>query len=369
LPVLKQAGVVDAGGKGLVYLFEAGAGALRGESPAQAAATNSRAVEFAVTEEMADIRFPYDAQFLIRDLRVPPEVVRTRLEPFGDSLLVVGTSEVARVHIHTDRPGEVLSLCLGLGSLHQIVIDNMIAQHQELVGSGPAPAGESPASGPELLRDLGVVTVAPGDGLTEVFKSLGADVVIDGGPTMNPSTQDVAEAVTRVNARKVIFLPNNGNIILAAKQAKRLVGRRMYIVPSRTVPQGLAALLALKPDANMGTNLKRAAKAMKQVKTGEVTYAVRQSRFDGHTINPGDVLGLFNGTIKVVGADADQVLYDLLGVMVGERDEIITVFYGSEVPEERASAVGSEVAGRFDFLDVEVRRGGQELYYYIVAVE
>ncbi|HAI20895.1 MAG TPA: hypothetical protein DCM14_03220 [Clostridiales bacterium UBA8153] len=370
LPVLKQAGVVDAGGKGLVFVFDAGMNALNGLEEAAVTAIAPKPVDFVVTEAMGDIRYPYDAQFLIKFQGTSVDELRSRLEEYGDSLLVVGSPELARVHIHTDRPGQVLSLCLEYGSLSQVVIDNMQEQHANLVGAGvPAPDSPPEAAVPAPPADLGIVGVASGAGLVAVFKSLGLDQVIDGGPTMNPSTQDVAAAVSNTNAKRVIFLPNNANVILAAKQAKRLVGRRMYIVPTRNIPQGIAALLAIRHDADMGTNLKRAAKAVKGVKAGEVTYAVRKGKVDGHHINPGDVLGMLNGGIKVAGSDPGQVLYDLLEIMVTERDELITIFVGQAIDEDQAKAVERRVAELYGFLDVEVRRGDQELYYFIVAVE
>lgn len=370
LPVLKQAGVVDAGGKGLVFVFDAGMNALNGRAEPVVADIGKKPVEFVITETMADIRYPYDAQFLIKSRGMPLDELRSRLEEYGDSLLVVGTPELARVHIHTGRPGQVLSLCLEYGSLSQVVIDNMQEQHADLVGAA-VPAADLPpvAAVPSPPADIGVVGVASGAGLVAVFKSLGLDQVIDGGPTMNPSTQDVAAAVSSTNAKRVIFLPNNANVILAAKQAKRLVGRRMYIVPTRNIPQGIAALLAIRPDADMGTNLKRAAKAVKGVKAGEVTYAVRKGKFDGHHINPGDVLGMLNGGIKVAGSEPCQVLFNLLEAMVTDRDELITIFVGKNIDDDQAKAVERQVVERYDFLDVEVRRGDQELYYFIVAVE
>lgn len=370
LPVLKQAGVVDAGGKGLVFVFDAGMNALHGLAEPAVTATGRQPVEFVLTEEMADIRYPYDAQFLIKSRGMPVDELHSRLVEYGDSLLVVGSPELVRVHIHTDRPGDVLSLCLEYGSLSQIVIDNMREQHANLV-SAEASAQETPAAAavPAPPADLGIVGVASGAGLVAVFKSLGLDQVIDGGPTMNPSTQDVAAAVSSTNAKKVIFLPNNANVILAAKQAKRLVGRRMYIVPTRNVPQGIAALLAIRQDADMGTNLKRAAKAVKGVKAGEVTYAVRKGKFDGHHISPGDVLGLLNGGIKVTGSDPCQVLFDLLEAMVTDRDELVTIFVGEKIDDDQAKMVERRVVESYGSLDVEVRRGDQELYYFIVAVE
>ena len=376
LPVLKQAGVVDAGGKGLVHFFEAGLEVLTGKAQTAVEAVSTRQVDFIVTEEMGDITFPYDAQFLVKGRVLPLDDIRAELESMGDSLLVVGSSEVARVHIHTDQPGEVLNLCLKHGELSQIIIDNMVEQHQQLqsepqVETVPSVSPPLPVTLPEETKEkeMGVVVVAPGDGLAKIFKSLGVDAVIDGGPTMNPSTQDVAEAVREVKARRVVFLPNNPNIIMAAKQAKRLLGRRMYVVPTRNIPQGLAALLALQPDARMSSNLKRAARAMRGVKSLEVTYAVRKSKFDGHVIQVGDTLGLVNDKIRVVGNGPEQVLLDLLEHALDAKDEVASVFYGADVEEQAAQELEDILGEKFPDLDVEVHRGGQPFYYYIVSVE
>ncbi len=380
LPVLKQAGVVDAGGKGLVYFFEAGLEVLTGKTQNKVESVAARQVDFVVTEDMGDIEFPYDAQFLVKGEDMSLGQMRSGLEGMGDSLLVVGSPQIARVHIHTDRPGEVLNICLKYGELSQIIIDNMVEQHQQLTAEPKAetvvPSTSAPPSMPvspvveeDAEKPMGVVVVAPGDGLARIFESLGVDHVIHGGQTMNPSTQDVANAVRNVNARRVVFLPNNPNIIMAAKQAKRLLGRRMYVVPTRNVPQGLAALLSLKPDASMSSNLKRAARALRSVKSLEVTYAVRKSKFDGHVIQVGDTLGLLNDKIRVVGEGPEQVLLDLLQYAVNDKDEVASIFYGADVKEETVQEIEDVLCDQFPHLDIELHCGGQPFYYYIVSVE
>lgn len=380
LPVLKQAGVVDAGGKGLVYFFEAGLEVLTGKTQNKVESVAARQVDFVVTEDMGDIEFPYDAQFLVKGEDMSLGQMRSGLEGMGDSLLVVGSPQIARVHIHTDRPGEVLNICLKYGELSQIIIDNMVEQHQQLTAEPKAetvvPSASAPPSMPvspvveeDAEKPMGVVVVAPGDGLARIFESLGVDHVIHGGQTMNPSTQDVANAVRNVNARRVVFLPNNPNIIMAAKQAKRLLGRRMYVVPTRNVPQGLAALLSLKPDASMSSNLKRAARALRSVKSLEVTYAVRKSKFDGHVIQVGDTLGLLNDKIRVVGEGPEQVLLDLLQYAVNDKDEVASIFYGADVKEETVQEIEDVLCDQFPHLDIELHCGGQPFYYYIVSVE
>ena len=383
LPVLKQAKVVDAGGKGLVYILN---GALAALTRRVAEVGSTREVAkvgpgFEVTDEMADIRFPYDAQMLVSGAGLDIERLRLDLDPLGDSLLVVGSPDVIRVHIHTGEPDRVLSACLQRGSISRVTIDDMREQHREFKQASTDPAigtedarlvEESLAAqgaGTEEEKPVGVVTVASGTGLIDVFKSLGADVIIDGGQTMNPSTEDVLKAVTGLKARRTIFLPNNGNIFLAAKQAKRFSDKRMYVVPSRSIPQGIAALLTLRPEHNMETNLKRMAKAIKQVKTGEITYAVRKSQYDGFAISEGDILGMWDGDIAVVGKDPFDVLLRLLEKMVGPSDEVITIFFGCGLMEDEVLAHTGSLGGRFGQREIEVREGGQPLYYFIVSVE
>ncbi|MGE5485070.1 MAG: DAK2 domain-containing protein [Ignavibacteriales bacterium] len=382
LPVLKQAGVVDAGGKGLVYILTGACEAVKGapaESERKAAGGPSKTVEFKLTEKISDIRFPYDTQLLVKGKGLQAAEIRSRLEEMGDSLLVVGGNELVRVHVHTANPGKVLECCLAFGTLADISIENMQEQHDSLreaetapagpAFAGPAFAGPPAPNGDSAGHGVGIVAVSLGDGLSEIFRSLGADEVINGGQTMNPSTEDVLNAVRKVPAEKVILLPNNGNIILAAKQAKKLAGKRVYVVPTKTIPQGLSALLAFKSDTTMEMNLRRMAKAVRQVRTGEVTYAVRKTRVDGVEVSPGDILGIWDGSIAVTGSDPDEVLTGLAGKMVRPESEILTVFYGDLVDEERAARLEGALRTEFPELDIEFRRGGQPLYYYIMSVE
>ncbi len=388
LPVLKQAGVVDAGGKGLIYIVEGALLGLAGGTSGDSIETVSDNANVA-SEGLStfDIENPYDTQFLISGRGIPIQVIRSRLERMGDSLLVVGSSELVRVHIHTKTPGDVLTLCLEYGALSQVVIDNMIEQAREAAqmklpktavaggitrsvdGSFPQllPKKESPSQEP---KETGIVSVASGRGLTEIMKSLDCDLVIEGGMTMNPSTAELAAAVKTVNAKKIIFLPNNSNIFLAAKQAKKLTGRKMYIVPSKTIPQGISALLALNLGEDMGHNLKRASKAIKRVKTGEITYAARDGKFGRHAMKKGDILGLVDGKVDQVGKDPAQVLLSTVKSMIKDKDEIVTLYYGKDIsPEEAQTAVQAlrELVG--DNVEVELQDGGQPLYYYIVSVE
>ncbi|MGI6660251.1 MAG: DAK2 domain-containing protein [Bacillota bacterium] len=379
LPALKEAGVVDAGGKGLVYIIE---GFLRGYGPDAAIHPDESSLyaehqlAHVHEEEIAAIDNPYDTQLLILGSRLPIDEIRADLEPLGDSLLVVGSEEVVRVHIHTEVPHEVLGLCFKYGQISQVTIDNMIEQSKQaqLGRKDLEPAGsqeEVPKpSGQKPVKEVGIVSVATGDGLQEIMRSLGCDLVMDGGITMNPSTSDLVEAVKSVGAKKVIFLPNNGNIFLAAKQAKKLTGRNMYIVPSKTVPQGISALLALNPNESMRENLKKAGKAVRSVKTGEVTFAARNGKFGKHVMQEGDIIGLVDGKVEAVGQDSEEVLGEIVRKMVGKNHSVVTVYYGEDIDSSTAEGLQEMLENRVGGkCEVEVYRGGQPLYYYLVSVE
>jgi DAK2 domain fusion protein YloV len=404
LPVLRQAGVVDAGGKGLVYIVEGALSALQGEAVEEPAAAGSATGSKPWTArleglETSDIKFPYDTQLLVSGERIPLAGLRAGLEDLGDCLLVVGSESLVRVHIHTSRPGDVLTACTVFGMLSQVTVDNMVEQTRQAsetyllspaamgeesalpvpaVNSSPAPAvmpGPAPqayagASASPGQKETGIVSVATGDGMKAIMASLGCDLVLDGGSTMNPSTAELAEAVKTVGARKIIFFPNNGNIFLAAKQAKKLVGRNMYIVPSKSLPQGISALLSLNLSEDMTHNLKRASKALRRVTTGEVTFAARDGRVGRQAMKRGDILGLIDGKVEMVGADPSEVLIGLVERMVRSDDEIVTIYYGQDVsPEAGTAAVARLEDALGDEVEIEIHDGGQPLYYYIVSVE
>ena len=377
LPALKQAGVVDAGGKGLVYIiegflqcYEADAGivlddiALHTENP----------VADVHEEEITGIENPYDTQLLILGSGLPIDEIRTDLESLGDSLLVVGSGDVVRVHIHTDVPHEVLEVCFKYGHLSQIIIDNMIEQskqaHMDRKAYEPAGSHHATVNPEQPVKDLGIISVATGDGLQEIMRSLGCDLVMDGGITMNPSTNDLVEAVKSVGAKKVIFLPNNGNIFLAAKQAKKLTGRNMYIVPSKTVPQGISALLALNPNDSIRENLKKAGKAVRSVKTGEVTFAARNGKFGKHVMQEGDIIGLVDSRVEAVGQNSEQVLGEIVKKMIRKNHSVVTVYYGEDIDDSTAEGLQDMLESWVgESYEIEVYRGGQPLYYYLVSVE
>jgi DAK2 domain fusion protein YloV len=401
LPVLRQAGVVDAGGRGLVVLLAGmvnylDVGQVR---PAVEPGPALRAVpppavttpQFQIDEHTGDITYAYDTQLLIRraslDLDLDLDRVRAQLTSLGDSMLVVGTAELAKVHIHTNNPGTVLEICLQHGSLSDITIDNMREQFEAIRqsrsagnggahGQGPVAAPPAPALEVPLMpvvemppKQVGVVTVAIGDGLEKILRSLGADVVINGGQTMNPSTEELVEGILAAPAPEVLLIPNNSNIIMAAQQAIALTSKTVAVVPSRNIPQGVAALLAYNPQAGLDQNTSRMTTAMRGVRTGEITYAVRSTSFNGIDINAGDILGIIEDEIAVTGKEPNEVLGRLLVHLVGDDSEVITILYGADVSEELAEQALDMIGGQYPAVEVEGHRGGQPLFYYLVSVE
>lgn len=379
LPVLRQAGVVDAGGKGLVCILTAWNMVLHGQEVAEAGATApGERVGSAAAQSEAEILYPYDTVFMLRGRNIPVNLLRQQLEPMGDSLLVVGDEGLIKVHIHVTDPGPVLSHCLRYGELTKIEIENMRLQHEELArvdanvdataeraaDCDPKGAG---ASGDE--KDLGVVAVGVGEGIAEILRSLGVDEIVNGGQTMNPSTEDLLQAAERTNARRVLILPNNKNIILTAEQTKNLTKREIGVVPTRSVPQGIAAMLALNPELSLEENVAAMTEAARRVKTGEITYAVRSTTYRDREIHEGDIMGLFNGEIKAVGSSPEEVLTELVSAMIGPEDSMITIFYGQDVRPEVAEQVGELIAAAHPDCELDIHHGGQPLYYYLVSVE
>ncbi|MEW6307808.1 MAG: DAK2 domain-containing protein [Bacillota bacterium] len=364
LPVLKQAGVVDAGGRGLLHVLNGFLGVLRGVPLAQERAPAVRAPEFALTEEIGDIHFVYDVELLLRGKGLPLDGIREALTPEGDCLLVVGTPELGKVHIHTNRPGFVLDYCLDYGEIVQVEVKNMKEQHDELKD-----AAYRQAPTPALPKAIGVITVATGDGLIDIFRSLGADKVVNGGQSMNPSTEEIVQALDACPSERLLILPNNKNIIMAAEQASRLCGRDVAIVPTRSIPQGISALLALHPDLDLDTNRDRMLKAFQRVRTGEVTFAVRSTKVGGFSIAEGDIIGLVDDEVAAVGKSPEDVLLELLKGQIKPNDSVVTIYYGEDVAPERAEQVGVGARELFGEVEVELQFGGQPLYYYLFSVE
>lgn len=377
LPVLKEAKVVDAGGQGYLFLMDGMLRALKGQpvesdlklittQKEQAPALPQLARPEGISHE--NIEFQYCTEFIIMS-DVPIDKVRSHLETMGDSLLVVGSKSITKVHVHTNNPGLVLDYALKFGSLTKIKIENMVEQtmnreaHQSYGESRPA------AEEPQPKKPFGVVAVAAGEGLAEIFESLGVDEIVMGGQSMNPSTQDLVEAVEKVNSDHVIILPNNKNIIFAAEQVKTLSKKRTVVIPTRSIPQGIGSLMRVNPEQEFNGIVETMKAGVNEIKTGEITYAVRNSRVNSIDIAEGDCLGIFDGEIVVVGKDSDTTSLDLLGKMVTDENYLITIYHGQDISEERAQEMKAKVEEEFGDLDVELYYGGQPLYDFIFSVE
>ncbi|MGB4219097.1 MAG: DAK2 domain-containing protein, partial [Bacillota bacterium] len=386
LPTLKEAGVVDAGGKGLLLFIIGLRRGLLDEGiyveavqPATAAAVGSSipgidqsvvglGLEDEHPETLAELEFGYCTEFILKGQGLSTDQIRKDLQGFGDCLLVVGTDEVVKIHIHTANPGIILDYGVKLGQLSAIDINNMDEQKEEFRRGGHAQDEVVQAdAGP--TREVGIVAVAVGEGIEEIFKSLNVDEVVRGGQTMNPSAEDLASAVRRTRAAKVLVLPNNGNVVLTARQVQELVDAELEVVPTETIPQGIAALIAYDPDASIEDNAKAMASAAKRVKTGEVTYAVRDSSHNGVEVSERDFIGIAGGELRVAGKQCAEVVRSLVTDMVQPDDELITLFYGEDVSESEASRLAEQIAEDHPTCEVELQYGGQPLYYYIIMVE
>ncbi len=382
LPVLKQAGVVDSGGQGLMEVLKGAVDAYLGkeidfsvETPT--VSINAASVEDGFSEE--DIKFGYCTEFIImlnRPFNIKTEMdFKAYLESIGDSIVVVADDDIVKVHVHTNDPGMAIQKALMYGALSNMKIDNMRLEHQEKVvkmnEKAEAQAAETDQAAPaEPRKDIGFVTVAAGEGMTEIFKSLGVDVVISGGQTMNPSTDDIVNAINAVNADCVFVLPNNKNIILAANQAQYLIeDKKVVVIPTKTIAQGITAVINYVPDMAVEENEAVMIEEMGRVKTGEVTYAVRDTQIDDKEIRQGDYMGIGDKGILSVGPEMNKVIFEMVDEMVDEDTELISVYYGEEVTEEAAEAIRETIANKYASCDVELQYGGQPVYYYVISAE
>lgn len=371
LPVLKQAGVVDAGGKGLLFIY---LGILKRledrETELNQTGAPLQEIKNQTYEDIdtSDIKFGYCTEFFIKGKNTDPEAFKEEIIRLGDSIVVVGTEELIKVHIHTNEPGTVLNYAMRLGELSKIKIDNMREQHRSIIDEE---AGEEVKQHrtDEIEKEYGIVTVAAGDGITGIFKDLGVDIVIEGGQTMNPSTQDILAAIDSIAARNIFVLPNNGNIIMAAKQAKELSSKNVVVIPTKSIPQGVTAVITLNPDLSLNENEEAINRAISNVKTGQVTYAVRDTQFNDVEIKEGNILGIYNGKLIEAGEDIDSISQRLIDSMVDEDSELVTIFYGNGMKEEDTSRVQSYISENYPDCDISVNYGGQPLYYYIISVE
>ena len=371
LPVLKQAGVVDAGGKGLLTIYTGYAAALRGETIEALPDTGHAAapVEFEDDHDsIEEIKFAYCTEFLIQNLRPDAaeadiDTFRRQLNRIGDCVLVVGDLALVKVHVHTNDPGKALQYGLSLGELVNLKIENMVEQRRENIRRKEVQAKKEPP------KPYGMVSVSLGDGFSKILRDLQVDCVVEGGQTMNPSIEDLQKAIDSVNAETVFVFPNNGNIVLAAQQAAELSEKNVIVVPTKNVAMGIAAAVAFQPDLSAAENAERMEEAAQRVRTGTITYAVRDSEFEGMHISEGDIIGLHNGKVEFKADTPRDVAVEMMRQIVTEDDGLITIYYGADTKEEDAEALGAEFEEMFPDCDVEVHSGGQPLYYYLISVE
>ncbi len=378
LPVLKQAGVVDSGGEGLMTFIRGALDALKGKATdfTVNTGTATRVVNGSVgASEEEDIRFGYCTEFIIM-LERGEDVVESQLKEYlqkiGDCVVVVADDDIVKVHVHTNDPGLAIQKALTYGSLTSMKIDNMREEHQEKVIRDAQKASES-ASVPkkeEPRKENGFIAVAAGDGLADIFRDLGVDYVIEGGQTMNPSTDDVLSAIEQVNADNIFVLPNNGNIILAANQAKNLTeDKEVYVVPSKNIPQGIAAMISFVSGRSAAENAESMEEEMQLIKSGQVTYAVRDTNMDGKDIKQGDFMGLTDKTIVSVGSDLQGTAKELIESLLDEDSELVSLYYGSDATKEQAEQLAEDIEKTHEDVEVEVQYGGQPVYSYFISVE
>ena len=400
LPVLKQAGVVDSGGQGLMQVIKGAFDGLTGkvtdftleEGTASAHASEAKpAVQTGngasrTDIDTADIKFGYCTEFIIKLEKEYTDEDEAELKKYlgsiGDSLVVVSDDEIVKIHVHTNHPGLAFEKGLTYGSLSRMKVDNMREEHEERViqdserlakEQAQADAAKTEETQPEEQterKEYGFIAVSCGDGLSEIFKGIGTDYLIEGGQTMNPSTEDMLNAIDQVNADMVFILPNNKNIILAANQAKSLVeDKEIIVIPTKTVPQGITAIINFMPDADAKTNEEAMLEEIKNVKTGQMTYAVRDTHIDDKEIHEGDIMGIGDSGILAVGKDLEETTKELIANLVDEDSELISIYYGEEVSEEEAEKFAGEIEELYPDVDVDIQFGGQPIYYYVLAVE
>lgn len=394
LPVLKEAGVVDSGGEGLVTILEGMRDALMGkeidyeqvvqktsQKPAEGTAEIRGASAGGISTE--DIRFGYCTEFIIQLERefssADESEMKKYLQGIGDSIVCVADEDIVKIHVHTNDPGLAIQKGLSYGELSRMKIDNMREEHNERVilssQSQPDNTGQTESAPREEKaeqprKEAGFISVSAGDGLSTIFRELGVDVVIEGGQTMNPSTEDILEAVSQVNADTVYVFPNNSNIILAANQAKALTeDKDIRVIPTKNIPQGINAMIHYMDGSSAEENEQSMTEAIGQVKSGQVTYAVRDTSIDGKEIKQGDIMGLSDKTIEAVGRDIKETTVDLVRQLMEEETELVTLYYGKDVPEEDADEVAEAVSGIREDIEVEAAYGGQPIYYYFISLE
>ncbi len=385
LPILKQAGVVDSGGQGLIEVLNGAYDAFQGKEIDYSAIETGPAVKMVKPKEQAeaDIRFGYCTEFIIMTEQEfseqDEETFKAYLESIGDSIVCVADEDVVKVHVHTNDPGLAIQKALTYGQLSRMKIDNMREEHQEkLIRDAEKIAAEQAEAAKkkeqkapsEPRKSVGFIAVSIGEGMNGIFKELGVDYIIEGGQTMNPSTEDMLTAIDHVNADHIFILPNNKNIVLAANQARSLVkDKDVIVIPTKTVPQGITAVISYMPDADVDTNEETMLEEITNVKTGQVTYAVRDTHIDDKEIHEGDIMGIGDAGILSVGQSVEATAREMLEKMTDEDTEMISLYYGEDILEEDAKRFGEEIAELYPEADVDVHSGGQPIYYYVISVE
>ena len=377
LPVLKQAGVVDSGGQGLMQVMKGAFDAFLGREIdfTLEATKESSAKEGPASSVDQEIKYGYCTEFIIllnKTFNIKNEIdFKEYLESIGDSIVVVADGDVVKVHVHTNDPGLAIQRALKYGALSNMKIDNMRLEHQEKINKEQQMKEQEQKKEPEMPhKEVGFIAVSVGEGMSEIFRGLGADYIIEGGQTMNPSTEDMLNAIDRVNADTIFILPNNKNIILAANQAKTMVeDKKIIVIPTKTVPQGITAIINYVPDMDPEDNAATMECEIKNVLTGQVTYAVRDTMIDDKEIKQGDYMGIGDSGILSVGRDMEEVTFNMIKAMMHDDLELISIYYGSDVSEEAAEAIKAKVEETYPDCDVELQMGGQPIYYYVISME
>lgn len=378
LPVLKEAGVVDSGGQGLLEVMRGAYDAFQGKEIDYSAIEASAGTKMVKPSEQAEteIKFGYCTEFIImleKEFTAKDETeFKAYLESIGDSIVCVADDDIVKIHVHTNDPGLAIQKALTYGQLSRMKIDNMREEHQErlIKDAEKLAAQQAEAKKAEPCKEVGFIAVSIGEGMNEIFRELGADYIIEGGQTMNPSTEDMLNAIDQVNAEHIFILPNNKNIILAANQAQALTeDKDIIVVPSKTVPQGITAIINYMPDADAQTNLEAMIEGIGNVKTGQVTYAVRDTHIDDKEIHEGDIMGIGDSGILAVGQSVEETTKEMLAQLVDEDTELISLYYGQDVQEESAENFAQEIEDLYPDVDVDVHSGGQPIYYYVLSVE
>ena len=376
LPALKQANVVDSGGRGLLLIYAGYAAVLRGEEITdQTGAMDDEVLPTSAyrCDGSGDLTYTYCVEYTIINMaedctEADIASMRRRMNRMGDAVNVVGDSEPVKVHVHTDHPGNAVEYGLELGEVVDVKVNNLRDLKRKLEGAEEKKT-ETPVEKKEPSKEYGMVAVSLGEGFSQIFRDLTVDCIVEGGQTMNPSIEDILRAINSVDAKCVFVFPNNGNVVMAAQQAADLSEKQVFVIPTKNVAMGIAAAVAFQPDASPEDNAARMEEASQHVKTGTVTYAVRDSEYNGVKIKQGDYIGLHNGKIEYAGESVHDVAVEMMKAIVSDDDELITVYYGADTTKEEAEALTSEIGALYGNCDVECHQGGQPLYYYLISVE